>query len=114
MKFSAIILCICISIVSATPCCFNDTGRDAGGYATTEQPAGDSGSHSHSHSHADANCSGVCSPFCLCGACGGFSVTLPVAGIQPVPQKFSKVNIFLPSLTYLSPSLEGVWQPPRY
>jgi hypothetical protein len=111
MKFSAIILCICISVVSVTPCCLDNIGTDVGGYAMTEQPAGDSGSHSHSRS--DADCSGICSPFCLCSACGGFTIALFIVDIQSVPQKFSETNIFSPSLIYLSPSLGGVWQPPR-
>jgi hypothetical protein len=67
----------------------------------------DSGEHSH------ADCSGICSPFCLCDTCGGFMVIQFFTAFQLKQQEFSKANLSYPVSIYHSPLLKGIWQPPQ-
>jgi hypothetical protein len=102
MKFLATLLCVYILFVSAMPCCHNnETDRYS---HQTEQQATDSGSHS--------DCSGMCSPFCACHTCGGFTVILPAYYCQP-EQEFSKADYNFPPTIYSLFLPEGIWQPPK-
>jgi hypothetical protein len=104
MKFLATILCIYMLYVAAMTCC-GDGGMIVFG-SQIEQQSADMDGHSA--------CSDMCSPFCLCSTCGGFTMAPLVANIQSVAQNFSDASAVYLSSTYHSPSLKGVWQPPKY
>ncbi|MDR2384793.1 MAG: hypothetical protein LBD80_03895 [Tannerella sp.] len=105
MKFLATILCIYISVISAMPCCFDNIETDSHEYETEQQTAGND-------SHADCS-DDACSPFCICNACGGFAVALPLYEYLP-EQRFSTCyhHFFPPVYSFLLP--ERIWQPPRF
>ncbi|MDR2087442.1 MAG: hypothetical protein LBP72_09770 [Dysgonamonadaceae bacterium] len=92
-----------ILFISATPCCLDNHPVDDD--CRTEQP--DSGDRSHE------DCPGICSPFCLCNTCGGFTVIHSLTGIQLKIQTLSQsvVAYMLPIYSSLSP--EDLGQPPR-
>jgi hypothetical protein len=105
MKFVATILLAVIIVSSAMPCCAAECWMSDA--CPTEQ-------HDTDDAHAD-DCSGTCSPFCFCSACGGFTVIHLFADFQAAPQEFSKTNSsFYRSAFYRSPSSNGIWQPPKY
>jgi hypothetical protein len=103
MKFWTTIVCTYILLISVTPCCRNNHIADEG--CRLEQQ--DSGERPHT------DCSGICSPFCLCDTCGGFMVIQFFTGFQLKQQEFSKANLSYPGSIYHSPLLKGIWQPPQ-
>ncbi|MDR0415237.1 MAG: hypothetical protein LBH84_07490 [Prevotellaceae bacterium] len=102
MKFLTTILCAYILLVSAAPCCFD--GELSGYGVPAEQQS--TGADSHS------DCSDMCSPFCICNTCGGFSVMLSTCVCLP-EQEISAVcySFFPATYSFLFP--KGFWQPPR-
>jgi hypothetical protein len=105
MRFFATLLSVCFLVISTNVCCDDFGIADDGWRYQTEQHE-----HSGDSSH---DCLGVCSPFCVCGSCAGFTVVPYFSDFQLKPMAFSKENISYLSKTYLSSSLKGVWQPPK-
>jgi hypothetical protein len=52
-------------------------------------------------------------PFCLCNTCPGFAAVI-AASVSATGVEFrsEKKCVFVPH-TYISPSVDGIWQPPR-
>ncbi|HEY1166770.1 MAG TPA: DUF6660 family protein [Chitinophaga sp.] len=100
VRLTAFILCLLVLVLGCIPCadanaCASDTQQTIS--QTTNQ----------GHDHHD-----ICSPFCICSCCAGFSFNQP----------FIEIETFLPQQgvdhdTYYIASLIEVslpiWQPPR-
>jgi hypothetical protein len=103
MRILAILLSVYIVMLSASTCrCdYAGTGQD---YRTEQH---DAGAASH-------DCSGDCSPFCLCNACPGFTDKTFSGYFQLKIQEYvPRENTLYLAQLYLSPLLQGIWQPPR-
>jgi hypothetical protein len=103
MKFLATLLSVYILIALTSSCCCDYLVSDSG--SQTEQ-------HEAGHLPQD-NCHGVCSPFCLCAACAGFTVELVFPHNQIKPEEISSELSVYPQQICTLPSLTGIWQPPQ-
>ena len=99
MKFIAFILAFIVLTLSCMPC--------ADFASTCESTIELKAPHNEEAQHND-----ICSPFCHCACCSGFSINHSVISVAPV-------NLFSikPTSTFLPPSSVEVafsfWQPPR-
>ena len=103
MKLFAFFLAIMVLLQSVTPC--NDTalGWDNAKAKTELLQA----SHQQESSKSD-----VCSPFCQCACCAGFSINHFIASVSSIPVRTPKAQpADLPSETI--DIVLPVWQPPQ-
>ena len=100
MKFIAFIMAVLVLTLSCLPC--SDVG------ATSEMSKPEVRDYqSNETQHND-----LCSPFCHCTCCAGFSVNHFIALIATIPQYKSKIQAaYLPS-NILDVALP-IWQPPQ-
>jgi len=100
MKFFAFIMAVIVLALSCIPCC--DVS------ATCERSKMEiKGSQDNETQQGD-----VCSPFCACTCCAGFSINYKVPGIQSLP-KLLDINY---SPSYFSALIKialPIWQPPQ-
>jgi hypothetical protein len=98
MKAWVTIVCFYILLISATPCCRDNNHADDD-TCRTELPQTD--------------CSGLCSPFCLCNTCEGLTIILAFDDIQLSQAADSPEHTAYTLPIYCSPSPEGLRQPPQ-
>jgi hypothetical protein len=104
MKFLVSILSVYIVLLSTTICCQESYAMADFGNHTEQHEAG-------ALPHDD--CAGVCSPFCLCATCTGFTVEPVFPYYQTKPQELSsEIRIYTQQI-YTSSLVEGIWQPPK-
>ena len=102
MKFLAFIMAILVLALSVMPCA--DTNAMIGSHAKTELTQASPQQHNQS--------SDVCSPFCHCSCCAGFTITHFTSSFTIIPVPVNKqLNSFLPS-EVIDITLP-VWQPPQ-
>jgi hypothetical protein len=103
MKFLVFLLSAYVVVISTTTCC-GDYGMHHPEYPTEYQ----------SHETDAHDCDGACSPFCVCSVCPGFTnQTFTHPFQQKIQESIPQENTFYLSHLYLSPLLNGVWQPPQ-
>jgi hypothetical protein len=102
MKFLAFIMAILVLALSVMPCA--DTNAMIDNHAKTELTQASPQQHNQS--------SDVCSPFCHCACCAGFTITHFTSSFTVIPVPVNKqLNSFLPS-EVIDITLP-VWQPPQ-
>jgi hypothetical protein len=102
MKFVATLLSALVLFLSMTVNCADCCPE--GDICTTEQHEADNTSH---------DCQNPCSPFSICNTCVGFIVE-SFNYYQIKPQEIhQEVNLY-PLNIYISPFINGIWQPPKF
>lgn len=103
MRILAILLSVYIVLLSAAPC-----------HCELDAITHDDHTEQHDDGAASHDCSGACSPFCLCNACTGFTNKTFYSYFQlKTPEYVPLGHTLYLSQTYSSPFLQGIWQPPR-
>ncbi len=107
MRVTAFILAILVLIISCMPC--SDMHDIAMAKRAYHSVVSKNGSHQQDNGRNDLD---LCSPFCHCSCCGGFSVmqavTIPqrlIVKIQPIYTEYVSADVINISLP--------VWQPPQ-
>jgi hypothetical protein len=100
MRFVIVLLSVYILSIAAVPCCFEGMHRHSTELASTENDA-----------HSDD--AGLCSPFCVCNACGGCSIFVAACNYFPEPLFSTDYCPFF-SVFYSFSWLKGIWQPPKF
>jgi len=107
MRFTAFILAILVLILSCLPC----ADLDAMPIAKTKTNSSVSKplkEHSDNHKEVD-----LCSPFCHCACCAGFSIIYhPVLMPERIHIQVAKLHIDFLSSEIVEISLP-IWQPPQ-
>ncbi|MDR2836031.1 MAG: hypothetical protein LBV69_07565 [Bacteroidales bacterium] len=103
MKFLAILLSVYILVVTVFQCCCDCNEKD---FINQKR-------HHETSSLPHDDCNGVCSPFCLCNNCAGFTIELIFNNYQKKIQKTSENIIVFTQQIYSTPSLKDIWRPPK-
>lgn len=106
MRLTAFIMAILVLVLSCIPCADLDAMTVVKTESQTEQAT-------PTHQHQEKDNMDLCSPFCHCACCAGFSVMyepviIPTRVVQPVNPVFTE---YLPA-ELVEISLP-IWQPPQ-